>query len=121
MSNKIEQYHPDELPTKITRNAYFYYEVEGHWAGQIRIWGQDMHGQERLLLAKKPVTISIPKDIDLKGKMVEALQAEKQRILADTHIKTEAIQKKIDELLFLEYKPQKVANGSDDTNVIPFE
>ena len=115
-----EKYHPDELPSKITREAWVYYEITGSWAGEIRIWGQDMHGADRILLEKKKVTITIAKDIDLKHKMVEALRAEKQRLQADTHVRVESLQKKIDELLCLEYKPLKVVGGTDEDNVLSF-
>ena len=115
MSEQDKKYHPDSLPTKITKPVYLYYEVRGCWAGELRIWGQDMAGEDRLLLAQKDITISIPRDLDLKTKMVEALESQKSRLLADTHMKVKELQEKVEKSSKEEY--QRLQRASEEWRV----
>lgn len=107
MGDKYKNYKPDELPSSITRKLYVHYRISGHSAGQIDIFDFALTSDpERVMICEKEVTIKIPRiDRDgLKSKALEVLKREKQKIMADSHMKVRAIQDKIDDLLAIEYK-----------------
>lgn len=52
------------------------------------------------------IEVEIPNDFDPVPGQVEKMRAEKQRILAEAHVKAQNIEQQIQELLCIEYKPQ---------------
>lgn len=113
MNCGAKSYKPDEIPKKIVIESFLCYEIRGYNQGKFGLWDCDVSGQDRILISTQNVTINLPKELDLKEKLLESLESEKSRLLADTHMKVKEIQEQINELLCLEYKPLKVVGGSD--------
>lgn len=100
-----DKFTPDDLPESVTRELYVFYGIKGYSAGEISVWDCDVSGEERILLTTSEVTVKIPKGLKIKDKVVDALKAEKDKVLANAHMKAKELQQKIDSLLGLEYQP----------------
>lgn len=105
LAERDEKYLPDNLPKSITRDIFVFYGIKGYSAGEISVWDQDMSGEERILLATSQVTVKIPEGMKIKDKVVEVLQAEKDKVLANAHMKAQELQNRIDSLLQLTHQP----------------
>lgn len=98
----------EKLPKTIKTELFITLAVSGWNTGKIGVWDCDVSeggSEEYILLTTKTVTFKLPQNMDIKGKVIEGLEAEKDRIQADTHMKLKDIQEKIDNLLAIEYKP----------------
>lgn len=116
-----EKYTPDGLPKSITRDLYVTYGIKGYSAGEIQVWDCDVTGEERILLTTTSVTVKLPQNMKIKDKVIDALQAEKDKVLANAHMKAKELQQKIDSLLGLEYKPEPgIVDIIQCDNEVPF-
>jgi hypothetical protein len=101
-----EKYSPNELPESATLDLVIWYGISGWEAGEIGVYSFDFKGDtDKVVLCKKQVTFSIPKQGSLKEKVLDALNEEKNKILAENHKRLKGIQDKIDNLLAIEYQP----------------
>jgi len=107
-----------EIPTEFETEIFVHLNLstEGIWEdglGKVTTdtynrtgWGD---GNFKLLATKK-VKIKIPKTtIDFRGEVVTCLEAQKEKELAEHHMKMKVFQDKIDNLLAIEYKPGEAA------------
>lgn len=112
MSERLTEYQPDEIPEEITRTIYVGYGIGKFNGGRIVV-SDYLHDSEDFAVVpilEKELTFHLPKcKIDIKGKMLEVLEAEKQKVLAENHARLQAVQEKIDQLLVLEHKPEGAA------------
>lgn len=106
LSDSDEKYLPTTLPKKVTRDIYVMYDIAGYRSGEISIWDCDVSGKDRVLLTAQEVTFKIP-SVDMKTKVIEALESEKNKVIAEAHMKAKELQEKIDSLLALEYHPSE--------------
>lgn len=97
----------EKLPKTIKKKIFVTLAISGWRAGNIGCWDCDITGSDSdyILLTTQKVTFKLPQNIDVKGKVIEGLEAEKEKIQAETHMKLKDIQEKIDNLLAIEYKP----------------
>lgn len=63
-------------------------------------------GPEYVLIKEMDVDVEVPDNFDPVPAQVEALKKEKQKILADAHVKAENIEEQIQRLLCIEFKPE---------------
>lgn len=105
-----EQYKPEELPEQITRTLYVGYGIGKYNAGKIVVSEyehDDSEGFATVRLLKEDITFKLPKaKVDVKGKMLQVLESEKKKILAENHQRLQEVQEKIDRLLAIEYQPK---------------
>ena len=116
-----DQYKPGELPKSlnIVVHTHYCYNSEYSWQmGTIRHDATDLSGDTYVCLAKTPVHIEIEAPEDLKQMVLDALEAEKKKQMAEYHKKMFELQEKIDSLLALEYKPLTSSTNCD--NELPF-
>lgn len=100
-----EKYTPTSIPTKVNTTIYTHYRIGGYSAGELVNYDFDATGEDYIVVAKTPITIKISKPKDIKNKVIEALEAEKEKQVAEHYKKMKEIQGKIDSLLVLEYQP----------------
>lgn len=98
------KYTPTTIPRKINATLYTHYCVSGYRAGEIINFDFNAQGEEYLLLAETPVTVKIPPQTDLKEKLIDALEAEKEKREAEHHMKMKELQERINSLLAIEFK-----------------
>ena len=98
-------YTPTTIPRQLPIVIYTHYRISGYSAGKIINYDFDATGEEYVLIAQTPLTIKIPKQDDLKAKVIDALEEEKKNQAAKHFRKMQEIRHKIDSLLALEYKP----------------
>lgn len=96
----------EKLPKTITQKMYVHLRISGYGAGNFFCGQCDISedDQDLILIATQDVTFNLPQNIDVKGKVIESLKAEKEKIQVVTHMKIKDIQDKIDNLLAIEYK-----------------
>lgn len=99
------KFEPDNLPPFITGKIYTAYCINGWDAGKIKNYDWNPTGADYIVLAETPVTIPINKVTDIKKKVIEALEAEKQKQRAEFYKRMKELQERIDSLLCLEYAP----------------
>jgi hypothetical protein len=63
------------------------------------------YGDNWQLLGKAKVTFEVC-DIDIPGIQIESLKQQKQKILAEAHVRAEQIEQQIQSLLAIEYQPE---------------
>lgn len=110
MDKRDKLYKPDELPKEITRTVYLHYKIGGYFAGQINIWDWDKPtDSDSIVICGAEVTVKIPNinKKTLKKKAIETLEQEKEKIMAENHQRLKVVQDKIDNLLAIEYQPDK--------------
>jgi hypothetical protein len=61
-------------------------------------------GRQYIPIREESFTVEIPDDFDPRPQIVATLREQKQQILADAHVKAEAIEEQIQQMLCLEYK-----------------
>lgn len=100
-------YQPDAIPASITRTLYVGYGIGQFNAGNIVVseYEHDTESLATVRIMEKDITFNLPPSkVDVKGKMLEVLEAEKQKILAENHQRLHKVQEKIDRLLAIEYQ-----------------
>lgn len=106
-----EKYTPDNLPKKldITIYTHYCYHSDYSWeCGKISHETSDLTGDNYICLAETPLTIFIPEPkVDMKQMVINALEAEKKKQMAEYHKKMFELQEKIDSLLCLTYQPEE--------------
>ena len=108
LSKHNDEFEPNNLPQTLTREITIWYGIGGWQSGCIGTYDFDFKGnEEKIVLGKQIITLEIGKQGDLKEKVLDSLNAEKQKILAENHERLERIQNKIDNLLAIEYKPEE--------------
>lgn len=61
-----------------------------------------------ICIAQKQVTVTVPQTkVDIKQKVLDALEKEKQKLMAEHYKRMAGIQEKIDSLLCLSYQPKE--------------
>lgn len=95
-----KKFAPDQIPGTITREIYVHYEADG----RISIWDCDISNSKRVLLCKQTVKVKIPRQDDLREKMIEAIENEIETLQAETHKKVSELKAKVNALLCIEYK-----------------
>lgn len=116
-----KQYAPNELPKslEIVIHTHYCYNSEYKWQlGSISHDTTDRTGDQYICLAKTPVHVVVETPGDLKDMVLKALEAEKQKQMAEHHKRMFELQEKIDSLLQLEYKPLSPDTSCD--NDLPF-
>lgn len=107
-----EQYTPNEIPKKFEQIIYTHYCYHSHysWAtGTISHDMDDRSGDSYICIAQTPITVSVPEQQkDIKKMVIDALEIEKKKQMAEYHQKMCELQEKIDSLLALEYKPNDI-------------
>jgi hypothetical protein len=119
MSN---QYAPDELPTHldVMIHTHYCYNSEYKWQmGAIDHSTSDLSGDKYVCLARTPIRVNIEAPGDLKKMVIDALEAEKKKQMAEYHKKMFELQEKIDSLLCLTYQPPEPIL-EDTANDVPF-
>lgn len=105
MNYKNIKFEPDNLPPLIDAKIYTAYTIDGYSAGEIKNYDFDPTGSSHIVIAETPITIPIKQVTDIKKKVIEALEAEKQKQRAEFHKRMTELQERIDSLLCLEYQP----------------
>lgn len=104
---------PDKIPQSITRKIYLTYGVGKYNGNHISASDYPPRDSEDFgeeLLAMSEITFSLPKSkVNIRGKMLEILKKEKEKILAENHKRLFDIDEKINKLLAIEYQPEEAA------------
>lgn len=97
----------EKLPKTVEKELFITLVVSGYDVGKIGVWDCNIpkYDSGYILLKKQKVTFKLPQDINVKGKVIESLESEKEKIKADFHMQLKDVQDKIDNLLAIEYKP----------------
>jgi hypothetical protein len=110
MKERLREYAPSKLPTSITRTVYVCYGIGKYNSGRISIEDRPAHASEefgRVLLTQHKMTFKIPRcKIDIKSKMLEILEEEKRKVIADNHMRLKAVEDKISNILAIEYQSE---------------
>lgn len=95
-----------KLPEKLEETIYICLRTQGCLAGEFAISNLDVskYSEGDILITSKKVTFNIPQNIDVKGKVIESLESEKDKIQADFHMSMKKVQDKIDSLLSIEHQ-----------------
>jgi len=104
-----------EIPDEIEKTLYVHICLQSKWEndiGKISVHTFDRSGfdddDKHVLLVTKKIKIKIPKTtIDFRGELVVGLEAQKEKELAEHYMRMKAFQDRIDNLLAIEYKPEK--------------
>lgn len=106
-------YEPNKLPSEVSRTLYISFGIGRYNAGRIVIDDTPPRNGEdfaAILLTKKEVVFELPPvKVDIKGKLLEVLQEEKRKIVADNHMRLKAIEDKIANVLAIEFQPTDAA------------
>ncbi len=105
-----EKYAPNEIPKSfdITIYTHYCYYSEYSWhVGAVSHNTSDESGDRYICIAQTPVTVIVPEqEKDLKKMVIDALETEKKKQMAEYHKKMFELQEKIDSLLAITYEPQ---------------
>lgn len=117
-----DQYKPDEIPKKFETIIYTHYCYHSDYSwnmGKVSHHTSDMSGDQYICIAQTPLTVFVPEQkTDIKKMVIDALEAEKKKQMAEYHKKMFELQEKIDRLLCLEYQPRE--GEIEVVNEIPF-
>lgn len=113
------KYTPAEIPKSVSEVIYTHYSLDKWSYGELYHASYDASGEDYVLIATTPININIPPVGDLKAKVVDSLEKEKQKQMAEHHKKMFELQEKIDSLLCLTYTPSD-AVIDDSINEVPF-
>lgn len=118
-----DQYPPDAIPKKFDTIIYthYCYHSDYNWhIGKVSHDTSDRSGDNYICIAKTPLTIFVTdQKMDLKKMVIDALEAEKKKQMAEYHKKMFELQEKIDNLLCLTYQPGD-SMDVDTVNDLPF-
>lgn len=113
-----DKYLPNEIPKRFDVILYtnYCYNSEYEWnMGKIVHSSSDMTGDQYICIAQTLVAVFVPEQKrDLKAMVIEALNAEKQKQMAEHHKRMFELQKNIDNLLALTYQPQPIEETAND-------
>ena len=65
------------------------------------------NSDERILLVETEITVKLPQDIDVKGRLLGSLEKKKSGIQAEYHMRLKEVQDKIDNLLAIEHQGEQ--------------
>jgi len=114
--NRDTVYKPNEVPEKIERSLFIGYGIGKYNAGRIVVDDHDYNMRPdteskdfaAVLLKELKLKIDLPKmNINIKDRMIEVLEAEKQKVLAESHRQIFRIDEDIRKLQLLEHKPSE--------------
>lgn len=118
-----ERYQYNEIPKKFDVIIYTHYchHSDYNWnIGTITHHTSDMSGDNYICIAQTKVSVLVPKQkVDIKQMVLDALEAEKKKQLAEHYKRMTGLQEKIDSLLCLNYTPSK-PTIDEAANDIPF-
>lgn len=118
-----DQFAHDGIPKQFEIMIYthYCYHSEYKWAiGTISHDTYDRSGDTHICVAQTPLTVHVPEQQhDIKKMVIDALEKEKKKQMAEYHKKMFELQEKIDRLLCLEYKPVPKADIACE-NDLPF-
>lgn len=106
-------YKPDAVPTHITRRLHIGYGIGRYNAGRVVVDDHDMHSQPGsensdfavIPLKELNLKLDLPKmKIDVKARMIEVLEAQKKKVMAESQREIMRIDDEIQKLLQIEYK-----------------
>lgn len=106
-----------KVPKKTTQKFNIYLGVGKYTFGEISVTNYNRtlndDGWEYIFLASKEIEIDIdvPEGFDPRKEFIAVLEAKKEEIKADAHVKLRNVQDKIDGLLQIEYK--EVENAAE--------
>ena len=107
---RSKPYKPDALPVSINRPLWITYGMGKYNAGQITVDARapyDGAGDfAKVVLCESSLSVEIPKQKNIKGKILRVLESEKEAVLAENHQRLKAVQDKIDNLLAISFKPE---------------
>jgi len=100
------QYEYNNIPKEFEITIYTHYCYHSNYSwkiGNISHYDSDLSGNEYICIAQTPVAVTVPPQTT--DMVIDALEAEKKKQMAEYHKKMFELQEKIDSLLCLEYKP----------------
>ena len=106
-------YKPNEVPTQIERRLYVGYGIGRYNAGRIVVDDHDHYSQPGsedsdfavIPLKELNLKLDLPKmKIDVKARMIEVLEAQKKKVMAESQREVMRIDGEIQKLLQIEYK-----------------
>lgn len=108
-TERSEKFSPKKLPRSIKRELYLYYGISGYSAGELTVWDFELSkgDMDRVLIGRGDVEMFTDTKLDLKARVLQVLQDEREKIQAEFHMKLKGNQDKIDNLLAIEYKPEE--------------
>ena len=112
---RYDHHEPNALPATISVDIRVGYGIGRFNEGNIVVQEGEFSNSEdfaTIELASIEVDIPLPEaTVDIKGKKLEYLHKQKERILAENHMRLKEVDDKIASVLALEYKP---ATPDDD-------
>lgn len=106
-----EKYQYNEIPKKFDVTVYTHYCYHSGYSwhiGTISHDTADLSGDNYICIAQKHVTVTVPPaKVDIKQMVLDALEKEKQKLMAEHYKRLAGIQEKIDSLLCLSYQPKE--------------
>lgn len=94
-----------KVPEYFEGEVYIAMSLEGYDAGTIKAWGFDIGiSSEYLAVGQVTIKVNLDQKLDARSALISGLTKQKADILAEAHVKAEAVQHKIDDLLQIEYK-----------------
>ena len=107
-----KQYQYNEIPKKFEVIVYTHYCYHSDYSwhiGTISHDTMDKSGDNYICIAQKQVTVTVPPaKVDIKQMVLDALEKEKQKLMAEHYKRMAGIQEKIDSLLCLTYQKNEV-------------
>lgn len=107
------KYKPNEVPTQIERRLYIGYGIGQYNAGRIVVDDHNLYSQPAsensefavIPLKELNLKLDLPKmKIDVKARMIEVLEAQKKKVMAESQREVMRIDGEIQKLLQIEYK-----------------
>ena len=109
---RYDHHEPNALPATISVDIRVGYGIGRFNDGYIIVGEGEFsnsEGFETVELASIEVDIQLPEaTVDVKGKKLEYLHKQKERILAENHMRLKEVDDKIASVLALEYKPAEL-------------
>ncbi len=97
--------HDMKIPKVWEGEVFIAMDLDGYSAGRIAPWQHDMgkHSGDYMTLGQATIKVELDQKLDARSVFIDGLTNQKEKVLAEAHIKAEAIQHKIDDLLQIEY------------------
>lgn len=119
-----DKYLPNEIPKRFELILYtnYCYNSEYDWnMGKVVHATHDMSGDQYICIAQTKVIVNVPEQKkDIRKMVLEALQTEKEKQMAEHHKRMFELQEKIDSLLQLTHQPLKGEIIDETANEIPY-
>jgi hypothetical protein len=106
------EYESDKIPAEVLRVLWVTYGVGEYNQGRIELYQYDPSdhtgdGFEKVILTTMQIKIKIPAcEVDIKSKMLKLLEAQREKVLADNHMRLKDVEDRIAMLLAIEYQPE---------------